>query len=121
MAADYLPRAGRDRAWTGRCSLFALGAAFVASALSSLAPLWQAARTAPADALGDGARASAGARSRRVSQSLVVAEIALAFGLLAVSAVLILQLRELSRVSPGFDADRRPDLPPQRAGHGRRR
>ena len=104
MAGDYLPRAGEIAVdWT--VLLFALGAAFVASALSSLAPLWQAARTAPADALGDGARASAGARSRRVSQSLVVAEVALAFGLLAISAVLIIHLRNLSRVSPGFDAD----------------
>ncbi len=40
-----------------------------------------------------------------LSQSLVVAEIALAFGLLAVSTVLIIQLRALSRISPGFDAD----------------
>ena len=77
----------------------------VASVLSSLAPLWQAARTAPADVLGEGVRASAGRRSRRVSQSLVVAEIALAFALLAVSAVLIIHLRNLSRTSPGFDAD----------------
>jgi serine phosphatase RsbU (regulator of sigma subunit) len=104
MAGDYLPRAGEITVdWT--VLLFALGAAFVASALSSLAPLWQAARTAPAHVLRDGARASAGARSRRVSQSLVVAEVALAFGLLAISAVLILHLRNLSRVSPGFAAD----------------
>lgn len=104
MAADYLPRADEIAVdWT--VLLFALGAAFVASALSSLAPLWQAVRTAPADALGDGVRASAGAHSRRISQSLVVAEIALAFALLTVSAVLILHLRSLSRTSPGFDAD----------------
>jgi putative ABC transport system permease protein len=104
MAGDYLPRAGEIAVdWT--VLLFALGGAFVASALSSLAPLWQAARTAPADALGDGARASAGARSRRVSQSLSSAEVALAFALLVTSAILILHLRNLSRVSPGFDAD----------------
>ena len=45
----------------------------VASALSSLAPLWQAARTAPADVLGDGARAigrrAQPARSRGRSSS----------------------------------------------------
>ena len=104
MAADYLPRAEEIAVdWT--VLLFAVGAAFVASALSSLAPLWQAARTAPADVLGEGVRASAGARSRRVSRSLVVAEIALAFALLAVSAVLIAHLRNLSRTSPGFDAN----------------
>jgi putative ABC transport system permease protein len=104
LAADYLPRAHEISVnWT--VLLFALGAAMAASALSSLAPLWQAAQTAPADVLGEGVRATAGARSRRLSRSLVVAEIALAFGLLAVSAALILHLRNLSRVSPGFDAD----------------
>ena len=93
MAADYLPRAGEIAVdWT--VLLFALGAALVASVLSSLAPLWQAARTAPADALGDGARTSAGRAAGALSQSLVVAEIALAFALLAASAVLIIHLRE---------------------------
>jgi putative ABC transport system permease protein len=102
LAADYLPRAdeiGVD--WT--VLAFALAAACLASALSSLAPLRQALRTAPADVLGDGARTTAGTRSRRLSRSLVVAEIALAFGLLAASAVLILNLRSVSRISPGFD------------------
>lgn len=104
MVSDYLPRSeeiGLD--W--RVLLFAFGAAIVASALSSLAPLLQAAHTAPADVLGEGVRASAGRRSRRISRSLVIAEIALAFSLLAVSAVLIIHLRNLSRTSPGFDAD----------------
>jgi predicted permease len=104
MAADYLPRAEEITVdWT--VLLFALGAAFLATVFSSLAPLWQAARTGPADVLGEGVRASAGRRSRRVSQSLVVAEIALAFALLAVSSALIAHLRNLSHTSPGFDAD----------------
>ena len=68
---------------------FAFGAAGVAGVLSSLAPLWQAIRTAPIEVLTEGVRASAGRRSRRGSQTLVVAEIALAFSLLAVSAVLL--------------------------------
>jgi predicted permease len=102
LAADFIPRVdeiGVD--WT--VFVFALGAAFFASAISSLAPLWQAVRTAPNDVLGDGARASAGARVRKLSQSLVVAEIALAFTLLAVSAQLIAHLRTLAGTSPGFD------------------
>jgi serine phosphatase RsbU (regulator of sigma subunit) len=105
LTADYLPRAdeiGVD--WT--VLAFALAAACLASALSSLAPLWQAVRTAPADVLGDGARTTAGLRTRRLSRSLVVAEIALAFGLLAASAVLLLHLRNVSRISPGFDPER---------------
>ena len=42
---------------------------------------------------------------RRLSQSLVIAEIALVFTLLAVSAALIGHLRTLARTSPGFEAD----------------
>jgi putative ABC transport system permease protein len=104
LAADYLPRADEIAVdWT--VLLFALGAAVLATGLASLAPLWQAVKTAPADALSDGARGSAGARSQRVSRSLVVAEIALAFALLATSGVLILHLGNLSRTRAGFDAD----------------
>ena len=104
MVADYLPRA-EEIAVDWAVLLFAAGAAILASLLSSLPPLWQALRTAPADALGEGARASARARTRRLSQSLVVAEIALAFALLAVSATLVSHLRNLSRTSAGLDAD----------------
>ena len=42
---------------------FAAGSAILASLLSSLAPLWQALRTAPAEALGEGARHSRQARA----------------------------------------------------------
>ena len=105
MAADYLPRAD-DISIDWTVLLFALGAAIIASALSGMAPLWQAIRTAPAEILSDGVRASAGRRSRRVLQALVVGEIALAFVLLAVSAALFVHVRSLSRTSVGFDADR---------------
>ena len=104
MAADYLPRADQV-AVDWRVLLFAVAAAAIASALSSLAPLWQAMRTAPADALGEGVRASASARSRRVLRWLVVAEMAFAFGLLTLSAMLIVNLRQLTRTTPGFQPD----------------
>jgi predicted permease len=102
LAGQFIPRVdeiGID--W--RVLIFALGAACLASALSSLAPLAQALRASPAEALSEGVRSSAGARSRRLSQSLVIAEIALAFTLLTVSALFIAHLRNLSRISPGFD------------------
>ncbi len=82
---------------------FAIGTAFVACVLASMAPLWQAARTLPNDVLSEGVRASAGARSRRLSRSFVVAEVALAFVLLAVSAMLVTELYHVTRVWPGFD------------------
>ncbi len=102
LAADYLPRADEIGVnWT--VLLFALGIACVAGVLSSLAPLRQAARTTPVEVLGEGVRVSAGHHSRRASRLLVISEIALAFGLLAVSAVLIDHVRGLARTSPGFD------------------
>ena len=102
MAADFVPRAD-EIALDWRVMLFALGTAVLSSALSSLTPLWQVARTQPKDALGDGVRSSAGVRSRRLSGSLVVGEIALAFTLLAVGALLIDNIRALQRTSPGFE------------------
>jgi predicted permease len=88
-----------------RVVVFALATAALTGLLASLPPLWQAARMQPNDVLSEGMRASAGARSRRLSRSLVVGEIALAFVLLSLSAVLVAELYRLMRVSPGFDPD----------------
>ena len=82
---------------------FAIATAVAACALASMAPLWQAARTLPNEVLSDGVRASAGARSTRLSRTFVVAEVALAFVLLALSTVLVDELYRVVRVSPGFD------------------
>jgi predicted permease len=82
---------------------FVIATAFAACALTSMAPLWQAARTLPNEVLSEGVRASAGARSGRLSRSFVVAEVALAFVLLAVGAVLAAELYHVTRISPGFD------------------
>ena len=104
IGSEFVPRADEIAMdWT--VLAFALAMAVLTSVVSSGAPLWQAVRTAPIDVLSAGVRVSTGARVRRLSQSLVVAEIALAFTLLAVSAALIVHLRNLSGTSPGFDAD----------------
>ena len=104
LAADALPRAGEvGLNWTAL--LFALGTAVLSSLLFSLAPLWQARRIHPHEALGEGVRSSAPAHSRQLSRSLVVAEIALAFTLLSLGAVLIGHLNRLLHTSPGFDPD----------------
>src|SRR5262249_36500048 len=73
--------------------------------LAGLAPLWQANRTAPNAVLTEGVRASAGASARRLSQAFVVAEIALAFTLLTMSAILVVHLRNLRRVPLGYAPD----------------
>ena len=44
-----------------------------------------------------------GSRSRRLSRSFVVAEVALAFVLLAVSTVLVSEIYHVTRIWPGFD------------------
>lgn len=104
LAAQFIPRADEIRV-DGAVLLFALGAACLASVIFSLAPLWQAVRTQPNEALTEGTRSSEGLRGRRLSQTLVIVEIAVAFTLLAASAVLIAQLNNLRRVQPGFDPD----------------
>jgi predicted permease len=90
----------------GRSFAFAFCAALIAAAITSLAPMWLASRTMPNDALAEGVRSSAGGRSRRLLRSLVVAEISLAFVLLALSTILVSELFRLTRVSPGFDPNR---------------
>jgi putative ABC transport system permease protein len=104
IGSEFVPHADEIATdWTALA--FALAMALLASVLSSVAPLWQVIRTSPVDVLNAGLRASAGARMRRLSQSLVVAEIALAFTLLAVSGALLVHLRTLAATAPGFDAD----------------
>ncbi len=100
--SEYVPFADELRIdWA--VLAFAVAMAFVASALASLAPLWQALRTPPNAVLTEGVRASAASPVRKVSQALVIAEIALAFTLLTVSAILVVHLRNLGRVPTGFD------------------
>ena len=104
LAADYIPRSNEiSTNWP--VALFALALAILTATLSALAPLWQAFRIQPNEVLSDGVRASAGMRSRRLSQALVVGEIALAFTLTSSGALLAWQLRALHHTSPGFNPD----------------
>jgi predicted permease len=104
MAASNIPRAD-EVALDARALVFAVIAAIIASALSSLAPLWQAMRTQANEVLSDGVRTSAGVRTRRLSRWLVVGEVALAAALLAVGLALLDRLASLRQTSPGFDPD----------------
>ena len=102
LAADYIPRSA-EVSTNWQVALFALVLAFATATLAALAPLWQALRTQPNEVLSDGVRASAGVRSRKLSQGLVIAEIALAFTLISAGALLVWEFRSLTRTSPGFD------------------
>jgi putative ABC transport system permease protein len=103
-ASEFVPRVdeiGVDWKVLG----FTVAVAVATGVLAGLAPLWQAMRPAPNAVLSEGVRASAGAPARRLSKALVVAEIALAFTLLTTSVILVVHLRNLGRVSLGFDPD----------------
>ena len=84
---------------------FSVAMAVASGVLAGLAPLWQAMRMTPNAVLSEGVRASAGAPARRLSKAFVVAEIAVAFTLLTTSAILVVHMRNLGRVSMGFDPD----------------
>ena len=108
LASDYIPRAEEVVVdWT--VLLFALGRVSSRPCSQGRCPL-AGAQDSPADALGDGARTTAGVRSRRISHWLVVAEIALAFALLAVSAVLVAALAAVVADGARFRRGRAPDV-----------
>ena len=102
LIGNYIPLSNEITVdW--RALAFAILVALVTSFLTILAPLSHSLRTAPNEVLTEGVRASGSHRSRRLSQGLVVVEIALAFTLLAASSLLIAEINRLTRVNPGFD------------------
>src|SRR5262245_52694090 len=104
FASAFIPRVD-DVTIDWRVAGFSVAVALATGVVAGLAPLWQAFRTAPNAVLVEGVRASAAAPARRLSKAFVVAEIALAFTLLTTSAILVVHLRNLSRVPLGFDTD----------------
>ena len=100
-ASDFVVAEDIGIDWT--VLAFSAAVALVTGVLAGLAPLWQAARTPPNAVLTEGVRASAAAPVRRLSQAFVVGEIALAFTLLTVSAILVVHLQNLGRVSLGYN------------------
>ena len=102
VVGEQMPRSTEiELDWTAL--LFALAAALFSSTMASLAPLWQAMRMQPNEVLSEGVRASAGRRTRWLSQALVACEISLAFTLLTVGALSLAELRRVRQISPGFD------------------
>ncbi len=88
-----------------RVALFMLGLALVTSVLFGLGPALQAARRDPADVLKESGRGTTGGGPARwFRHGLVVAEVALAFLLLAGAGLLLRSFDRLMRVHPGFDS-----------------
>src|SRR5207237_8808047 len=70
--------------------------------LFGLAPALQAARVNVNEAVKEGARGSAPASTRQLSNAFVVAQIALSLGLLIGAALLLQSFKNLLAVDPGF-------------------
>jgi putative ABC transport system permease protein len=86
-----------------RVLLFAAGAATVSAVLFGMAPAWRAARTDPADVLRGVGRANTADRAQgHTRRALVIAQVALAFVLLAGAGVLLASYRAVTEEPLGF-------------------
>jgi putative ABC transport system permease protein len=88
-----------------RVLLFAAGLAIFSGIVSGVAPGAQCARLAPTESLKAGGRSMAASTSRRVRQTLVAGEIALAVLLVSGAGLLIRSLWSLAHVNPGFHVE----------------
>ena len=84
---------------------FALALSAVTVLLFGVAPAVRVARTDPARELRSGTRASGGRGATRFRSGLVVAQVALTAGLLAVSGLLLRSFSELRGVELGFETE----------------
>jgi len=89
----------------GRVLFYTAFVSVASGFLFGLAPALQASRTGLAPALHDGARGTTDRSGRRLRNSLVVAEFALAVVLLGGAGLLIRSFQRLQSVSPGFEAE----------------
>jgi putative ABC transport system permease protein len=88
---------------SGRVLVWSLTLCLAAGVLVAIAPVFQASRTDPQDALKADGRAGAGRSGSRLRSALVVAEIALSVLLLLGAGVLLRSFMNIQRVDPGFD------------------
>lgn len=99
---------GVDRvALDRRVLVFTAAVSLITGVLFGLVPAIAASRTNLNETLKEGSRdSSSGGRSRRIRNSFVVAEVALALVLLVGSGLMIKSLWRLQSVNPGFDSSR---------------
>ncbi len=84
---------------------FAVLVSVLTAVVSGLAPAFESSREGVAEALKEGARTGGGSRrARRLRQTLVVAEVALAAVLLVGAGLLLRSFARVAHVDPGFDA-----------------
>ncbi len=103
IGRDVLPRAQEIRL-DARILFFAIGISLLTGVLSGLLPALAAMRVSPLEALKeDSGRQSGSARFSRLTQRLVVAEIALALLLAMGAGLLVRSFALVLRVPPGYD------------------
>lgn len=105
LGGDAIPRQDAISIDAGVLA-FTLALTVVAALLAGIVPALQASRGAMADQLKEGGRQGSGGASRRTRDGLIVAEVALAFVLLAGAALLVQTLWTLQGFDRGFQADR---------------
>ena len=101
-AAGSIPRADEIHV-DARALIFAFAIAVIAGLLFGVVPAWHAARTDVNDSLKAEGRGTSGARQRALG-AFVVAEVALAMGLLVGASLRLATFSHLKRIDPGFDA-----------------
>jgi|HubBroStandDraft_6_1064221.scaffolds.fasta_scaffold00872_5 predicted permease len=85
--------------------LFAIAVAFATAMIAGAAPAFQAAKGNVNDALKEGGRTGASARSRRLRGLFVVSEMALAMVALIGAGLFVKSFIRLSEIRPGFDPE----------------
>ncbi|HET7306256.1 MAG TPA: ABC transporter permease [Gammaproteobacteria bacterium] len=89
-----------------RVGLFAVGMVLLTAALVSVLPIRHLAKTDLQMTLQEGSRTSGvGRRARRIRSALVISELALATGLLAMAGLVLHSFMNLEAVNPGFRKD----------------
>jgi len=101
VSADWLPR-GDELSVDPRVLGFGVALALVTGLLFGLAPALRASRVELQLALKEGARASASAASRRLSDAFVVTQFAVSLVLLVGAGLSLKSFRRLTAVSPGY-------------------
>ena len=84
---------------------FVIALTLVATLFAGLVPALRASRTDVNEILNDESRGSSGVRLGRISQGLVIAEIALSCALLVAAGVMIRTVTNVSQFDYGFDTD----------------
>ena len=108
--SDFVPPNSNPIVLNGVLDVNVVLGIVVLALLASLAcgafPAWRSSRVPPVEVLKEeSASVSGGAHNRRLLSGLVVAQIALSFALLVISALFLRTLRNIANADPGFDRD----------------